>query len=72
MAAKTERIILGLEKLYNKRKVLDKQISDLEKQLVSEAKSVNTLVKKASAGASAKKPRAARKPRTPKTPPQKK
>ncbi|MDR2185489.1 MAG: hypothetical protein LBO80_07475 [Treponema sp.] len=65
MAAKTERIILGLEKLYAKRKVLDKQISELEKTLVSEAKSVNTLVKKASTTASTRKPAAARKTKVP-------
>ncbi|MDR1949168.1 MAG: hypothetical protein LBQ38_07235 [Spirochaetaceae bacterium] len=55
----SEKSIAGLEKLYEKRKALDKQIMEAEKKLLAEAK---TEAKAAAKSA----PRAARKPRSPK------
>ena len=44
--AKVESAVLALEKLYEKRKALDKQIVATEKKLVSEAKGASKPVAK--------------------------
>jgi hypothetical protein len=66
--AKSEQILVNLEKLYEKRNVLDKQILETEKRLLSEVKSAKpaSAAPRGSkkAGAAMEKP--ARKPRAPK------
>ena len=61
-----EKIVAALQKLYSKRDTVDKQISDLEKKLVSEAKAVKPAV---SPGKPAAKKPVARKPRAKKAAP---
>jgi hypothetical protein len=61
----SEKAIIGLEKLYEKRKVLDKQILEVEKKLVAGAKAEVKAAAKAGPKKPAKPP-AARKPRAPK------
>jgi hypothetical protein len=54
--AKAEQITAALEKLYGKRKDLDKQIADSEKKLLTEVKNVAKAAAKAHAKKAAKKP----------------
>jgi hypothetical protein len=54
--AKAEQISAALEKLYGKRKDLDKQISDSEKKLLAEVKSAAKAATKKPAKKAAKKP----------------
>jgi hypothetical protein len=62
--AKAEQISAALEKLYAKRKDLDKQISDSEKKLLTEVKSAAKAAAKKPAKKAGKKPakKAAKKP----------
>ena len=63
--AKLDQITASLQKLYEKRGALDKQIIDAEKKLAAEVKALKAAIpaeKSAGAKLAAKKP-AARKPR---------
>lgn len=57
--AKVDQIVSGLQKLYSKRSVLDKQIVEAEKKLTAE---VNAVAKLAAKPAAAVKKAAAKKP----------